>query len=507
VAPASKNTYGQILKSSALIGVSSAVEIGLRIVRTKGMAILLGPSGVGLLGLYMSIADLAQTLAGMGINSSGVREIARVAGTGQAEGIGHTVRTLRRTSILLGGIGAALLVSFSTPISTLTFGGEQPASYVALLSLVVLFRLTAAGQQAVIQGMRRIADLARIAAWDALLGTCVTLTLVYWLSDAGLVPALVAAAATNLLLSWWYGRKVEITPAPARSDQVRQTVSSLLKLGSAFMASGLLMMGSAYAIRVIVLRVSGVEAAGLYQSAWTIGGLYLGFILQAMGTDFYPRLTAASHDDTESNRLVNEQTQIGLLLAGPGVLATLALTPIVITVLYSAQFQAAVEPLRWICLGMMLRVITWPLGFILVARGLRGFFVGIDLAYALVHIGLAWVCVTRWGVPGAGVAFFGSYLFHAVAIYPLARRVSGFRYSPANQRLLALFVTLIGLVFGACQLLPYGWATALGTLATVGSGVYAIRVLAQLVPLDRSAPLVRRLLSLLRLAPAAGQAP
>ena len=89
------------------------------------------------------------------------------------------------------------------------------------------------------------------------------------------------------------------------------------------MASGFLMMGAAYVVRTMVLRMVGFEAAGFYSSAWTLGGLYVGFILQAMGADFYPRLTGVAKDNTEVNRLVNEQTQISLLLAGPGVMATI----------------------------------------------------------------------------------------------------------------------------------------------------------------------------------------
>jgi enterobacterial common antigen flippase len=59
------------------------------------------------------------------------------------------------------------------------------------------------------------------------------------------------------------------------------------------MSSGLLVMSGAYLVRIIVLRKIGVAAAGFYQAAWAFGGLYVGFILTAMGTDFYPRLTAA----------------------------------------------------------------------------------------------------------------------------------------------------------------------------------------------------------------------
>ena len=58
------------------------LNIGIGIVRTKVFAVLLGPAGFGLMGLYGSIVDLAQSIAGMGVNSSGVRQIAESVGTG-----------------------------------------------------------------------------------------------------------------------------------------------------------------------------------------------------------------------------------------------------------------------------------------------------------------------------------------------------------------------------------------------------------------------------------------
>ena len=60
---------------------------------------------------------------------------------------------------------------------------------------------------------------------------------------------------------------------------------------------------------------------------------------------------------------------VSLLLAGPGVLATLTLALLVIQLFSSARFEPAVEILRWNCLGMMLRVASWPMGFILLAKG------------------------------------------------------------------------------------------------------------------------------------------
>src|SRR5438270_1109441 len=204
------SSYGEILRSSALIGGASALTVLIGIVRVKAMAVLLGPAGVGLLGLYSTIADLARSVAAMGINSSGVRQIAEAVGTGDAAQIARTVTVLRRTTIVLGVLGAALLAIFSKQVATLTFGTDQHAYAVALLSLVVLFRLVADGQGALIQGMRRIADLARTSVLGALLGTIISIAIVYILREDGIVPSLVAVAAMSALMSWWYSRKVQI---------------------------------------------------------------------------------------------------------------------------------------------------------------------------------------------------------------------------------------------------------------------------------------------------------
>jgi enterobacterial common antigen flippase len=489
-----KHSYGQILKSSALIGGSSVMNIAVSMVRTKAMAVLLGPAGFGLMSIYGSISDLAVSVASMGINSSGVRQIAEAAGSGDTDRIARTVLVLRRISIVLGVLGALLLVLFSSPVSALTFGDEHQASAVALLSLAVLFRLVSSGQGALIQGLRRIADMAKMGVLGSFYGTILSIPLVYFLREDGVVPALICVAAMSIITSWWYSRKVQIQASSMSISQLGQEVASLLKLGVAFMASGFFMMGAAYAVRTMVLRMVGFEAAGYYSAAWTLAGLYVGFILQAMGADFYPRLTGVAKDNFECNRMVNEQTQISLLLAGPGVLATLTFAAMVVSLFYSSKFEPAVGLLRWFCLGLTLRVITWPMGFIILAKGAPKAFFWTELAWTVVNVCLSWICLIYFGLNGAGIAFFGSYVFHGLMIYPVVRWLSGFRWSNANKRTGLFFLSSIVAVFSGFCLLPISWASFFGALALVVSGLYSIRVLTALIPHDRIPTLVLRLL-------------
>ncbi|HYG36065.1 MAG TPA: oligosaccharide flippase family protein, partial [Clostridia bacterium] len=313
--------------------------------------------------------------------------------------------------------------------------------------------------------------------------------------------SLVCVAGMMVLTSFWYSRKVKIEPAVMTVPEIRREVASLLKLGFAFMASALLTMGAAYVIRIIVIKQWGLEAAGLYQSAWALGGVYVGFILQAMGADFYPRLTASASNNAECNRLVNEQAQISLLLAGPGVIGTLTFAPLVIHLLYSSKFGGAVEILRWICLGMTLRVIAWPMGFIVLAKGWRQIFFWTELAATIVHVGLAWVFVVNLGPKGAGMGFFGLYVWHGLLIYVIIRRLCGFRWSTANKQLGRIFLPLIGIVFAGFYVLPFWPATAIGTVAALLSGLYSVRVLLKLVELHRIPRPILQLLVRLRLAP------
>jgi PST family polysaccharide transporter len=385
-----------------------------------------------------------------------------------------------------------LLITFSGQISALTFGSRDYAEAICLLSVAAFFRLVSAGQGALIQGMRRISDLAKMSVWGALFGTFTTIVLVFFLREKGIVPSLVCGAATTIATSWWYSRKIQIEMPSITAAQVSREVGPLLKLGSAFMVTGLMTMGSAYVVRIIVLRELGFEAAGLYQSAWTLGGLYVSFILQAMGADFYPRLTNSVNDNAACNRIVNEQARVGLLLAGPGAVATLVFAPVVISLLYSAKFHAAVGILRWICLGTTLQVITWPMGFISLAKCKSNVFFWSDFAWTAVYLSLAWACVKWFGLNGTGIAFFGSYIFHAVITYPIARRLSGFRWSSENRKTGVLLLSLIAVVFCGFYMLPFYWAVCVGALAVVLSGGYSVRVLLTLIPSDRIPLSLRR---------------
>jgi len=499
--PQAKKSYGQILKSSAIIGGSSLVGIVIGAVRTKAMALMLGPSGVGLLGVYTSILDLAKGIAVVGAGTSGVREIADAAGRGDSAAFSRTVLTLRRLLIISGILCLLLFVVLSGLISKASFGDAGHSTSLMVLATAVILSAVSTGQMAVVRGVRRMADLARMNIFGACYGLIISLPLIYFYRESGIVPSLVCAAAMGALASWWYGRKVQIEAVELTWPQFSQETANILKLGLVFLSIMLMSLGVAYLVRIIVVRRLGVEAAGYYQAAWTVGALYVMSILEMMGADFLPRLSAVSKSTVNCIQVVNEQVEVNMLIGGPGVIATLSFSPLVILVFYSDKFGPATEVLRWICLGMSLRVASWPMGYMLIAKNARGVVFWSELLNRSLELGLIWICIRLFGLVGAGIGFFVSCVFYWFLIYSIVRHKYGFGWSANNKRIGLIYGSFILAGFSVWYLLPHAVVITGGTLVTLVAGYCSLKALCALLPFERLPRLAQETLALFRLAP------
>jgi enterobacterial common antigen flippase len=488
------SNYGQILKSSSIIGGSQGVNILIGMVRTKLVAILLGPSGVGLVGLYTSSTSFIGAFSGLGIGTSGIREVAEAHGTGDTDRIARVVQTLRRACWLTGCFGWLLTIALSYPLSLWTFGSIEHATTIALLGATLLLGSITAGQCALLQGTRRIADLASLNVIAVAVGTVVTIAIYYFLGERGIVPVLLATAIVNLGFSWWFSRKVEIPTVYVSWAESWQISRRLVKFGFAFMSSVLLMAAVSLTIQSLVVSEFGLDANGVYQAAWAISGMFAGIVLGAMGTDFYPRLTAVSHDHVLMNRFVNEQIEIGILLSLPGLLATLAFAPWIMQVFYSEKFLNGSELLPWFVLGIFGQVLSWPIEFALAALGAGGWYFTAGCFSNILRLLLSFFLLRWLGLCGIAVAIPILYFFYNIFLLWICRRLTRFKLSDAAIKLMLQSAILISMGFSIQKCVPGFNGMAIGVVLVAFSFFLSIRGLAKRLGSDhRIVRLVHRI--------------
>ena len=476
-----KNTYGDILRASSIMGGAQALNYLVGMVRVKIIAVLLGPAGVGLIGLYSTALGLVGTVTSLGIASSGVREVALAHGQDDPQAVARTVKVLRRACWATGLLGWAMAAALAVPLSRWVFGDTAHALAIAVLGVTLLLGAVSGGQTALLQGVRRIGDLARIQVLAMLLNTGVAIGLYTWLREEGIVPVLVATAVVSLACSWWFARRVALQPVQLPWQQTWRETRRLAKLGFAFMWSGLLQAGLGMFTIGLITRTHGLEAGGYYQAAWALSGMFAAFVLSAMGTDFYPRLTAVINDREAAVRAVNEQTEIGILLALPGLLATLAFGPWILELFYSKKFLPAAELMPWFILGVFGRVVSWPLGFIQLAKGASRVFMLTETTTIALWLGLVLVAVPPFGVVGTAYAFALVYACYTLVMLAASRQLIGFRWSRKVKQLLLLSAVMVALSF-ALMMMAHGWiANAGGGLLTLAGCIISLRGLGQRV--------------------------
>lgn len=498
-----RSSYRQIVKSSSLVGGAQVVNILLGMVRTKFVAVLLGPTGVGLRGTYMAIMGLVAALASLGIGSSGVRDVAQAHGSGDAERVAKTVLTLRRMVWLTGLTGTLFLAALAVPISRYTFGTSAHALPLALLSVTILMTALAGGQAAVIQGTRRIGDLARMTVIGTVVGSTVGIAMYYVYGLRGIMPSLIVVTGFNLAVAWWFARRIPVMQVRMSWRESFSQAGGLITLGVVLMWSSLVTMLVAYLTRAFIARQISLEAVGIFQAGAGLSAMFIDFVLRAMAADFYPRLTAVSSDHRAVNRLVNEQTEIGLLLAVPGLVVTLVLAPWVIRIFYTAEFLPAVDMLRWFVFGCLGRVMSWPMGFILLAKGESRLYFVSETALGVVQVVLTWTGLTVLGLTGTAVAFVLTNIFHMALVRVLSRRVTGFRWNRNVRTLCLALIPPAAAVFAGSLVLPALAATLLGGAVAAAVCLYCLRELTQRLGPDhrlcrylRVLPYIRRLVAI-----------
>ena len=156
-----QSSYRQIFKATSLFGGVQVFNILIGIVRVKFIAILLGTTGVGIIGLLNAPLQLIISITGLGISFSAVRDISESYGSDDKKKIARTITILRRWSWFTGMTGAVVTITLAPMLSKWTFGNYDYTWAFVWLSVTLLLQAISKAQTAILQGTRRLKDMAR----------------------------------------------------------------------------------------------------------------------------------------------------------------------------------------------------------------------------------------------------------------------------------------------------------------------------------------------------------
>lgn len=423
-----QSSYRQIFKATSLFGGVQVINILIGIVRVKFVAVLLGTAGVGIMGLLNAPLAMITSITGLGIAFSAVRDVSEANGSGDQHKIAVAIKTLRRWSWFTGLLGAVVTISLAPMLSLWTFGNREYTWAFVWLSVTLFLQAISKGQSAILQGTRRLKDMAKAGVIGSVLGLCTSLPLYYWYGIKGIVPAMIITAITGLFLSWYFSRKVKIEPIQQKLKESYFSGLGMAKLGIFMTLTGFIASASGYILNAFISNRGGVDQVGLYNAGWGVVAQYTGLVFTAMSTDYFPRLSAINNDIEKVKVLVRQQTETALFIITP-LLALLIITmPLVIRLFYTPAFLPVVLFANLTVLGMPLKVVTWAMGFIYLAKGDGKLFFLLELIAGLLVLGFNVWGYSLWGLEGLGYSFILTFFIGFVINYYFLKLKYGFVY-------------------------------------------------------------------------------
>lgn len=472
-----QSSYRQIMKATSLFGGVQVFSILIAIIRSKFVAVLLGPMGMGIAGLLNATIGLIAGLTNFGLETSAVKDISEAQATGNDVRISIVSIVLKRLVWATGILGAVITLVCAQWLSLITFGTKEYTFAFIWISVTLLLNQISIGQSVLLRGMRKLSYLAQSGMIGSALGLIITIPLYYFYGIKGIVPGIIVSSVITLSISWYYVKKIPIKPVKVSKKETLTEGTGMLKMGFMISLSGLITIGASYLVRIFISNTGGIEEVGLYNAGFSIINTYVGMIFTAMSTDYFPRLSAFAENNEKVKTIVNQQTEIALLLLAPIIMIFLVFIKWGVILLYSTKFVLVNEMILWAALGMFFKGASWAIAFILLAKGASKMFFLNELVANVYLLVFNLIGYKYGGLKGLGISFLLSYFIYFIQVYIITNINYKFSFNNEFYKIFGIQFFLAIAAFLTMKLLVNPWSYFLGSGLIILSFICAFKEL------------------------------
>lgn len=422
-------SYGNIFKTTFLFGFVQVFRAVIGIVKNKLVAILIGPEGMGLLGIFNSTIQTIQTGAGLGINQSAIRDVAEARGSNDKERMSRIIKVTNRVVIFTGLSGCLLTLILSHCLSIWTLGNASYTFSYCIIAIVVSLNIINEGKQALLKGARYLRALAYASMIGTVVGLVTAMPLYYFFGKDGIVPELLIASLWALLVSQYFVNKI---PVDNVFLSIKETVSAakpMVKMGVALMFVTLLQTITAFAINAFIRYKGGLSDVGMFSAGCYILNGYFGLITTALMTDYYPRIAAVNQDNKKLQDELNKQSMVSVILCCPLIVLFIALMPIFVKLLYSQEFMPTLDYLRFGIFWTVITICSNQVDMILVAKYNKKIFMIISLIMRVFQLLLSIILYDLWELWGLGLSYAILGFLHMIIMSLTVYKLYGICFS------------------------------------------------------------------------------
>jgi O-antigen/teichoic acid export membrane protein len=364
-----QTSYRNVVKATSIFGGVQAYQIFINLVKAKFVALFLGVVGMGISGLFVSTLAIVFTIAGLGISFSATREVSQASHEEDLEKLNKIYTIFSHWLYFASFLGFILVIVFSSLFSRYAFGNQDYTWAFMWLSITVIFNILTGGNNTLLQGSRRLKDMAKSSVVGSTFGLITSIPLYYFFGIKGIVPALIFGAVSSFFVSYYYVHKMKLNKITLTIKETFTGGSEMVKLGIVIMIASLVGAVVTFGVNAFISHIGSVADVGLYNAGIAITSQYVGLVFTAMAMDYFPRLSAISSENIKVCEVVNQQSEITILIVLPLLVAMILTAPLLIKILLTSEFLKITTFVRIIAVGTIFQAAGYTISYIPLAKG------------------------------------------------------------------------------------------------------------------------------------------
>ncbi|CDH20996.1 Wzx [Xenorhabdus bovienii str. kraussei Quebec] len=403
-----------LFKTSLLSLIATSVKLISSFVINKTVAVLIGPSGLAIIGQIQNLVQIIMTIAQGAINTGITKYIAEYGHEDNRTYL--LISTSAKITVVCSIISGILIITFSSYISTIFLKNiNYQYIFITFGLTIILFSLNQL-LLSILNGLKEIKLYISINIIQSIYGLIfTTILIVYFGIDGALFSLVTNQSITFIILIWMLKKHPIIKWANFTKHFNINESKKLLHFAAMTLTSVIAIPTSQIVIRNYITDTIGLKEAGYWQAVWYISSTYLLVVTTTLSTYYLPRLSEIKNKLELRHEIIKGYKAIIpiVVFISAGVFLC---KDFIIWILFTEDFKPMRELFKWQLIGDVLKLSSWLIAYIMLSKAMTKLFIITEIIFSLLFIILSMFFISNYGLVGVTYSYAANYAIYLFTI-------------------------------------------------------------------------------------------
>jgi PST family polysaccharide transporter len=410
-----------LVKVTSLNAVATLVRMLTGLISVKVVAVELKPEGIALLGQLTSFSMILLSISGGGIRNGMTKHIAQYGDSPKK--LRLFLSTGSWITFTLSALCGIILIIGAGYFSDAILKDPQYVSVFYIFGITIILYALNDLLISVINGFREFKKYVLVNISGSVVGLLFTITLSFSFGVYGALVSLVTYQSVVFLItlimvirSPWFQKKAFFGPF---SKVAGLRLWSYSKMA---IATAVVLPLSQWIVRNFLITHETKHNAGLWESMNRISNIYLMVITTSLSVYYLPKLASLKKDKEIRTEIFSVYKLLIPALVSFSLLLILC-RYYIINILFSSDFQGMQNLFFFQLLGDVLKMATWVLGYVLVAKAMTKIYIIVEVTSCTLFVLLSLLFIDQYGTIGATIGYAAAFLCQFLVMIFIFRKL------------------------------------------------------------------------------------